>query len=222
MKLIQKNYFYKMINRILYSLRYRIGKINIKQIQGKSNILNCNGILHGCEIEIYGDNNSIEIKKNVVLRNLKIFIKGNNNKLIIDENAKVKAGELWLENENTQILIGKNTTIEDAHIAVTENQSSIKIGEDCMLAKGIEIRNGDSHSILDENGNRINYALDVTIENHVWIGSKAMVLKGVNIMEGAIVAAGSIVTKDVPAKSIVSGIPAKVIKENIIWTRERI
>lgn len=211
-----------MLNRILYSLRYRLGKINYKHTKGQNNLINCRGIMHGCEIEIYGDFNSIEIKENVVLQNLKIYIKGNHNKLSIDNNVRVKSGEFWLEDEYTEIKINKNTTIEEAHIAVTESHSKIIIGEECMLAKGIEIRSGDSHSILDKNGKRINYAKDVLIENRVWIGSRAMVLKGVNIGEGSIVAAGSIVTNDIPAKSIVSGIPAKVIKEDISWTRERI
>jgi acetyltransferase-like isoleucine patch superfamily enzyme len=52
----------------------------------------------------------------------------------------------------------------------------------------------------------------VTIGNDVWIGARAIILDGVNIGDGAIVAAGSLVTKDVPAYAIVGGVPAKVIK----------
>ena len=51
----------------------------------------------------------------------------------------------------------------------------------------------------------------VTIEDHVWIASRVTILPGVTIGRGAVVACGSVVTKDVPEKSIVAGVPAKVI-----------
>ena len=57
----------------------------------------------------------------------------------------------------------------------------------------------------------------VHIGNHVWIGRSAIILKGVTIGAGAIVGAGSVVTRDVPARSLVAGNPAKVIKENVEW-----
>ena len=54
----------------------------------------------------------------------------------------------------------------------------------------------------------------VIIEDNVWIGDKATILANVTIGKGAVVAANSVVTKDVPAYSVVAGIPAKVIKTN--------
>ena len=53
---------------------------------------------------------------------------------------------------------------------------------------------------------------DIIVENDVWIGYRATILSGVNIGQGAIIAAGSVVTKDVPPYAIVGGVPAKVIK----------
>ena len=51
----------------------------------------------------------------------------------------------------------------------------------------------------------------------VWIATNAMILPGVTIGDGAIVAAGAVVTKDVPPRCMVAGVPAKVIKENVEW-----
>lgn len=53
----------------------------------------------------------------------------------------------------------------------------------------------------------------IVIEDNVWIGSNATILAGVSIGEGAVVAAGAVVTKDVPARTVVAGVPAKVIKK---------
>ena len=57
----------------------------------------------------------------------------------------------------------------------------------------------------------------VNIGNKVWIATNAMILPGVTIGDGAIIAAGTVVTKDVPARSMVAGVPAKIIKGNVEW-----
>ncbi len=57
----------------------------------------------------------------------------------------------------------------------------------------------------------------VRIGNHVWIGMNVLILKGVTINDGAIIAAGSVVTRDVPANCLAAGVPAYVIKENVTW-----
>ena len=51
----------------------------------------------------------------------------------------------------------------------------------------------------------------------MWIGCNCIILKGVTIGEGAVVAAGSVVTKDVPPKALVGGNPAKIIKSDVFW-----
>lgn len=57
----------------------------------------------------------------------------------------------------------------------------------------------------------------VRIGDKVWIATNAMILPGVTIGDGAIVAAGAVVTKDVPPRCMVAGVTAKVIKENVEW-----
>ncbi len=66
---------------------------------------------------------------------------------------------------------------------------------------------------LDPEQNRKNHYAPVKIGNHVWIGSNAAVLSGVSIGDWAVVAAGAVVTKDVPPLAVVGGVPAKVIKK---------
>lgn len=57
----------------------------------------------------------------------------------------------------------------------------------------------------------------IKIGNHVWIGTRVTILKGVTVGDNAIIAAGAVVTHDVPANSIVAGVPAKVINSNVNW-----
>jgi acetyltransferase-like isoleucine patch superfamily enzyme len=59
--------------------------------------------------------------------------------------------------------------------------------------------------------------LPVVIGNHVWIATNAIILPGVTIGEGAIVACGAVVTKDVPPHCLVAGVPARVVRENVDW-----
>ena len=57
----------------------------------------------------------------------------------------------------------------------------------------------------------------IVIGKHVWIGTRTAILKGMNLSDGAIISVGAVVTKDVPANTMVAGVPAKVIKENVHW-----
>ena len=94
---------------------------------------------------------------------------------------------------------------------------NVTIGRGCVIARDVIIRDYDAHRIISEN---YEYAKDVIIGEHVWIGERALILKGVKIGNGAVIAAGAVVTKDVPAKCLAAGVPAKVIRENVEWSRD--
>ena len=84
----------------------------------------------------------------------------------------------------------------------------------------MQIRTTDQHPIFKNDGGRINQSADVRIGNHVWIGADAMICKGVTIGEGAIIGTRSVVTKDIPPYTIAAGIPAKVVKTDVRWSRK--
>ena len=203
--------------------KYLIGLNFIKtKYQKIKNKLEIVGKLRKNKIKISGNNNILYIGKNSLLRDSNIFIKGNNNIIYIGDDCVVNNTSIILDNEGSEIRIGNKTSIAKTQIVSLEPYK-IEIGEDCMLSYDIEIRNTDSHKIYDKNTNeRINEGSSINIGNHVWLGMRAVILKGVNIGHNSIVAAGSIVTKDVKANTIVSGNPAKQIKENVYWTREEV
>lgn len=90
----------------------------------------------------------------------------------------------------------------------------ITIGKGAAIARGVIVLDSDSHEIVSED-----HVIDqpVIIGEHVWLGVRSTVLKGVKIEDGGIVAAEAVVTKDVMANTIVAGNPARCIRENVEW-----
>lgn len=135
------------------------------------------------------------------------------------------------ESQSGIIKIGNNVHIGGATLI---SRTSIIIGNDITMAWGIIIYDHNSHSILWEhrqNDNHICYdsyikynnnvmnkdwsnviSKPIVIEDKVWIGFDVLILKGVHIGEGAVIGAKSVVTKDVPAWTVVAGNPAILIK----------
>lgn len=114
---------------------------------------------------------------------------------------------------NAVIEIGDKTYINhDSEIRCRER---VAIGNNVSIAYNVLIQDSDYHTTYDENGTPKPQTLPISIEDNVWIGANAIVLKGVTIGEGSIVAAGSVVTKSIPAYSLVAGNPARIIKQNI-------
>lgn len=103
------------------------------------------------------------------------------------------------------VAIGRNSRIN--RDCTLDIRSGLTIGENVSISPEVMILGG-SHD-YDDPGFRYVDAGPVTIEDHVWIGSRAMILPGVTLGRGAVVAAGSIVTKDVAPMMVVAGVPAK-------------
>ena len=121
-----------------------------------------------------------------------------------------------------KINVGKNT-YGNINIKAYNKNAKISIGNYCSIADKVEILIGGEHDykristfpfqsmIYNQKNTKKRYE-DVIIEDDVWIGARATILGGVTIEQGVVVAAGSVVTKDVPPYAIVGGCPAKVIK----------
>jgi len=91
---------------------------------------------------------------------------------------------------------------------------SISIGDNVFIGDNSIIRDNDYHFV---SGGSNGSTAPVNIGNNVWIGMNVTILKGVTIGDGAVVATNSLVNKGVPPNTMVGGIPAKVIRENVTW-----
>jgi len=111
----------------------------------------------------------------------------------------------------SQIVIGDKNWFNN-NVTIIANEK-IEIGNGCRIGDDVAIYDCDFHE-MDPNhrGRSHGPTSPVSIGDNVWLGSRVMVLKGVQIGENSVVGAMSLVTKSIPANCIAAGIPAKVIK----------
>lgn len=152
-----------------------------------------------------------------------IFKRNNASKIIIGNDCLIN-GRLVTEVENSQIIIKNNVFIGGN--TILDCLSKIHISDNVLISYECIITDHDSHSIDSEKrkndlsrfkNNQMMWhevnSKPIHIKNNAWIGTRSIILKGVTIGEGAVVAAGSIVTKDVPDYTLVAGNPAVIKKK---------
>ncbi len=173
--------------RALPGSRFRLGKGSSVSISGAF-VLGANGLLRGGRTSI----------------------------VRVDEGAslEVKDAALYYGADvvlfpRSRLRIGSTYINSDCKIRCHE---SITIGDGCAISHDFTVMDSNAHILDGSKG-----TAPVVVEDHVWIGTRVMVLSGVTVGEGAVIAAGSVVTRDVPARSLVGGVPAKVIRDNVVW-----
>lgn len=203
--------------RILHHNKYKIGKGNIVHYEG--------AFLSRTSITVNGTNNSVYIEPGLTrLYNSSMTINGSNCTIRIKSDCNLHSAFLNIEDDGGQINIGKHVTIcGKTNIDVIEGKS-VTVGDDCLFSANIQIRVGDSHSVLDDNtGKRINPSKDVVIGNHVWIGNSVDILKGSVIGDNSIVGTRAVVAgKTFHSNLIIGGMPARVLREGVNWCPQRI
>ncbi|HSJ66765.1 MAG TPA: acyltransferase [Anditalea sp.] len=119
--------------------------------------------------------------------------------------SKIDQTKIYVERGGT-LTIGQHSFINGVYIAV---ESSVDIGSYVDIAPYVMIMDAQMPHTYK---NKAKKPAPITIEDNVWIATRSIILRGVTIGKGAVVAAGSVVTKDVAPYTLVGGIPAKIIK----------
>lgn len=159
----------------------------------------------------------INLYGNLALNANAIKANGRNTIIRMDKNSQITV------NESFSVYYGGDIVVfEEGHLELGSGffnsnirlrcKNNIKIGKRVTIAHDV--------TILDYDGHQLNYddheiSKPIIIGDNVWICTRATILKGVTVGEGAVIAAGAVVTKDVPPYSLVGGVPARVIKENV-------
>lgn len=172
--------------------------LNTKLILDSSARININGQLElnqNC-IKNNGRSTILRMDKHTVFTvcgNSRFYYDGD---IILFPNAKFSMGDSFI-NSNCKIRCHEH----------------ISIGNGCVISHDCTIMDSDAHYL---NGD--NHTEPVEIGNHVWIGTRVVVLSGVKIGDGAVIAAGALVNSNIPAYSMAAGVPARVIKEKVEWS----
>lgn len=114
---------------------------------------------------------------------------------------------------SAELIIGRDSGLSGVSIVA---QQTVCIGAECLLGSGVIVADTDFHPISAE-GRRFRHTGDaesapVVIEDNVFIGANAIVLKGVTIGRNSVVGAGSVVTANIPPNSIAAGNPARMVR----------
>lgn len=154
----------------------------------------------------------IMLDKHVILgKSIEIHRHNKTSVLFIGRDSSIyNSVRFYLDSDKANVSIGKNTYINDR--TEIKCQERISIGDNCAVSWDVLIMDTDYHSLDSKPKSE-----PITIGNHVWIGCRVTILKGVKIGDGAVIAAGSLVNSDVEPNTLVGGVPARVIKKNINW-----
>jgi acetyltransferase-like isoleucine patch superfamily enzyme len=117
--------------------------------------------------------------------------------------------------DNARVYIGDDTYLGDFTniLAVQE----VNIGRGCAISWHVLFMDTSSHPLGIRGEVPTTRIAPIKVEDHVWIGCRAVILKGVTVGEGSIIANNAVVTHNVPPRTMVAGNPARVIREDVIW-----
>jgi len=119
----------------------------------------------------------------------------------VGRGASLKLGDGTFVNSGTRISSATLTTI----------------GRNCLIGFDVIIMDDDYHHVAIDGQQEGPTRSPITIQDHVWIGARTIVLKGVTVGSGSVVAAGTVVTRDVPPNTLVGGSPMRILRENVSW-----
>ena len=182
--------------------------------------------LENLSIEFLGDNNYIQMYSSTKLQN-RLYIKLNDSNNIKIGKSPYQLG-MYIHSpcNSIKLNIGDNVSMWGTNIQMVDEPGlELEIGNDVMMGYGVLIRPSDGHTIYDSQNKILNYPEKISIGNHCWLGMNTTVLKGADMPDNSVLAAGSIYTKSSNPKDkaltgcIFAGAPAKVIKTGINWNR---
>lgn len=215
--------------RILSSIReFKSVERNVikRSIDGFNNTIHYQGAtLNQVEFNIQGEHNLILIHPGAVLNNVSFNLYGDNHRVIVGKNVRFnERGSIWAEDRDCLISIAQNCTFEGVHFSATEPGSKLIVGEDCMFSYDIDVRTGDSHTLMSNSqGKRFNYAKNIIFGEHVWVASHCIFTKGACVPSNSVVGTGSLINKAFDQENIlIAGRPAKILKTDVHWLRERV
>ena len=176
-------------------------------------------MLKNTRIHMKGTNNTLIIGDFTKLQDVTIQVSGNGNRINLGSWSTFSGTRIYLEQSDNEISVGDHAHFYGQVELAAMEGTSIRIGKDCLCSSNIQMRTGDSHSVLDLTGTRINPSRDIRLGDHVWVGRDVSLLKGAEIGDHCILGMGALVTGKFPEPNCsIAGNPAKILKTGIDWS----
>lgn len=175
--------------------------------------------IKGLEIMFQGNNNYLEIGYPCKFTETKLVFSKNNSTIKIGRFGKIRKTKITC-GENSSVILGDYFNVRSMFISLLgADNTNVEFGSHCLLSLEILIRPSDGHAIFDKDTKELlNPPQDIKIGNHVWIGQRAVLLKGAEIPENCVIGAGALVNKKfTESNCVIAGTPAKIIKRGINW-----
>lgn len=140
-----------------------------------------------------------------------LLVMREDSELVVNGSFDIYTGAKVYVNKGARLELGSGYINHNLNLSCFEK---ITIGEGVVISENVTVRDSDDHEII---GSTKPMTMPIVIGDHVWIGMNVTVLKGVKIGDGSIIAAGAVVTRDVPENCLVAGVPARIVKTDVQW-----
>ena len=179
------------------------------------------------QVHIAGqEGNSLEIDPSARLSHVEIAFQCRGGRVRIGSGCSLSGVCIFLLEDGSAVELGRNVTINASPRQVTVLNAvggrAIRIGDGCLISNSVEMHTSDYHGIYDARGDRVNPDRDIVLGERVWVGMRALILKGSVLAEGCIVGAGAIVSGAFEeARCVLAGVPARVVRRDCRWDYPR-
>lgn len=191
----------------------------------------------------YSDAQGNKVVGHPAHRNVTINFGSHDCRVVVDDSARLENVVISMFAPNGLIEIGADSAIKgyfrtglDSNIRIGQRLSmtaggnfsssectSVTIGNDCLFAPNVDIRSDHAHPIFDRStGERTNVSSSVEIGHQVWLAPQVVVLPGARVGRGCVVGYRAVVNSNIPEHCIAAGIPARVVRDNIVWDKAHV
>lgn len=192
------------------------------RVEGGGAIFQTGAVRLGAQVSasaVRGRGSFVLLGDSASLNGTRLHIDGEGSVILVGPGCRLKGVTVRLSGAGCILAIGAGTSWESG-TCISNYGRAIMIGDDCMISNDVMIRSADGHSVWDaRTRQRISLPADVCIEPHVWIGNGSRVSKGARIGTGCVVGQMSLVTGILKPRCVYGGVPARLLREDVEWSR---